>query len=161
MMRVVGFHDKTERRIVDDEVPQLTGFCFPIKIPVVRRSETINELREKDSVIAVLIVDSNDTVREQLSRWLRHVKGFQVDSAASGEEAIERVHGARGDYNAIVMDQDLPGMRGIEAMKQLRADYPSLLILMFAGRDPEAGVEALKQGAYRYLLKPVLPRNWP
>ena len=117
----------------------------------------MSELLEKNAEISVLIVDDEAISRDQLARWLKRSGEFQVSVAGSGEEAIERVHGVRGDYDAIVMDQELPGMSGIEAMKQLRADYPSLPILMFTGRDPKAGVEALKQGAYRYFLKPFQP----
>lgn len=103
--------------------------------------------------IAVLIVDDRDTTRKQLARLLQRTGEFQVDMAASGEDAIAQVQQARGNYDAVVMDQELGGMTGIETMKRLRASYPSLQVLMFTGQKPEAGIEALRQGAYRYILK--------
>ena len=104
--------------------------------------------------IRALIVDDDEQGREELARWLRRAKGFEVNTVTSGEEAVSVVRQAQGDYDALLIDQTLPAMTGIETMKRLRVDYPALPVLVFTGRDPDAGVEALRQGAYRYLLKP-------
>jgi GAF domain-containing protein/AmiR/NasT family two-component response regulator len=114
----------------------------------------IQQSHDTDDKIKVLVVDDRESSREQLARWLRRVEGFAVDTAESGEAAVEIVRRTQGEYDAVVMDQVMSGISGVEAMRYIRAEYPALQVLIFTGQDPNAGVEALRQGAYRYLPKP-------
>ena len=108
-----------------------------------------------DLTLRVLIVEDDEGEREELAEWLRRKEQITAETAASGKEALEKVRAVGGNYDAVLMDQVLPDMDGIEVMRQLRRDFPAVQVIMMTGKAPEAGVEALRQGAYRYIIKPV------
>jgi GAF domain-containing protein/ActR/RegA family two-component response regulator len=108
--------------------------------------------------ISVLLVDDQERQREGLARWLRR-QGFTVDAAASGSEALELVERAEGQYDAVLIDQVLPGIDGVETVHRIRARDPNVFVIMMTGKEPEAGLSALQAGAYRYILKPVNNRE--
>lgn len=107
-----------------------------------------------DEKLKVLLVDDDPDVRLSLTERLERDPTLGVQVAASGEEALRLVHDAAGVLDVVLMDQVLEDMSGIETMRRLKADFPHIPVIMFTGEDYEAGVEALKQGAYRYILKP-------
>jgi DNA-binding NtrC family response regulator len=100
----------------------------------------------------ILIVDDERKIRAILSRILSS-EGYSVDVAENGEEAIRESLEIVPDL--VLMDQNMPGMNGIEAMEQLRLRDPDLkvIILTAYGSIPLA-VEAMKKGAYDYVTKP-------
>lgn len=104
--------------------------------------------------LRILIVDDNVDVREPLAEWLRRSKEMNTQTAATGGEALQLIKEAGGEYDVVVMDQVLSGMNGIETMRRIKENFSDIPIIMFTGQDPDAGIEALKQGAYRYMLKP-------
>lgn len=107
--------------------------------------------------IHVLIVDDDQNVREPLADWLRRQHGYQVETAENGEGAVALVKGMQGRLDAIIMDQELEWdkMNGIEAMRTIKAEYPAIqVVIITAYGEMTKGVEALKAGAYRYLMKP-------
>jgi two-component system, NtrC family, sensor kinase len=104
--------------------------------------------------IRVLVVDDRTTSREQLARWLRREPGLVVDTAGNSEKAVALVCESQGSYGAVVMDQDLGDRSGIETMKLLLSKYPDLQVIMYTGKEPEEGAQALREGAFCYLLKP-------
>jgi GAF domain-containing protein/ActR/RegA family two-component response regulator len=108
-----------------------------------------------DLTLRVLIVEDDEGEREELAEWLRRKEQITAETAASGKEALEKVRAVDGNYDAVLMDQVLPDMEGIEVMRRLRQDFPAVQVIMMTGKEPEAGVEALRQGAYRYIIKPV------
>lgn len=100
----------------------------------------------------ILVVDDEDSVRKLLSAVLRR-EGYQVITAASGEEAIVSFREDQPDL--IIMDIRMPNIDGITAfkeMRQLRKQVP--VILMTAYAAVETAVEAIKLGAFDYLIKP-------
>lgn len=105
--------------------------------------------------VRVLIVEDDEDEREGLAEWLRRKEPVVVATAATGAKAMEMVRAAKGNYDAILMDQVLPDMDGIEVMCQIKDQFPAVQVIMVTGKDLEAGVEALRQGAYRYIVKPV------
>lgn len=106
-----------------------------------------------ESKLRVLLVDDNEYFREPLAEWLEDQE-MVVELAESGEEALRLVLDSAQEYDVILMDQELPGMSGIEAMSRIREELGEIPVIMFTGKAPAAGVQALKQGAYRYMLKP-------
>jgi two-component system KDP operon response regulator KdpE len=100
----------------------------------------------------VLIVDDESAIRRALHNTL-HGMGFEVDDAASGEAALDLVRDA--EYDAVLMDINMPGMGGIRACRELRKSLPHLGILMLTVRDREEDkVTALDAGADDYITKP-------
>jgi two-component system, NtrC family, response regulator len=79
--------------------------------------------------------------------------GYEVLTIDSGEEALEQVR--RNDLDLIITDMKMPRMSGIELMEQLKKVYPDLpIIMMTAYGTVEKAVEAMKKGAFDYILKP-------
>jgi DNA-binding response OmpR family regulator len=82
-----------------------------------------------------------------------HVDGYAVDTAASGEQALELA--AINDYDVAILDLGLPDLDGLEVCRRLRAERPSLLIVILTARaDIEQRVAGLDAGADDYLTKP-------
>jgi two-component system KDP operon response regulator KdpE len=100
----------------------------------------------------VLIVDDEIAIRRALHNTL-HGMGFEVDDAASGEAALDRV--GEAEFDVVLMDINMPGMGGIRACREIRKSLPQLGILMLTVRDREEDkVTALDAGADDYITKP-------
>ncbi len=100
----------------------------------------------------LLIVDDDPSLREFLEIFLAK-EGYKVDSAETGQKALDMVK--QGHYNLVITDVRMPGMDGVELLKQLKmldAGLPVVLITAFASLD--AAVDAMKEGAWDYLTKP-------
>ena len=105
--------------------------------------------------LRILIVDDETIVRDSLSAWFRQ-DGHKVDVAEGGKEAL-RLVGA-GRYDMAFLDIKMPGMDGIELQARLAAADPELsIVLMTAYASVETAVQAMKNGAYDYIVKPFDP----
>jgi two-component system response regulator AtoC len=103
----------------------------------------------------ILIVDDDEALRESLSLVLAS-EGFDLVSAASGEEALEKVEETPVDV--ILCDLRMPGIDGFELMPQLARRLPGApIILMSAHGTSDLAIEAMRRGAYDYLAKPFQP----
>ena len=100
----------------------------------------------------ILIVDDEKKICNILTQILSN-EGYTVRAVGSGEEAIKVVDSF--DSELILMDQNMPGMNGIEAMTHIKEKHPDMpiIILTAYGSIPLA-VEAIKKGAYDYISKP-------
>jgi len=100
----------------------------------------------------VLVVDDEETVRNLLQRTLEEA-GYDVDTAANGEEALDRM--SQLNIGVVFLDVKMPGMSGIEVLSKLTADWPDTCVIMAtAVADAQTVVEAMKIGAYDYITKP-------
>jgi len=100
----------------------------------------------------VLIVDDEAGMRDFLSILLRK-EGYGVSVAESSDKAVDLV--ARGEFDLVISDISMPGLSGIEVLRQARTSNPDTpVILITAYASTESAVEALKLGAYDYLIKP-------
>jgi two-component system KDP operon response regulator KdpE len=101
---------------------------------------------------SVLVTDDDPDLRRVLRRTLDAL-GFQVSESANGEQAVRAV--AARQFNAVLMDVNMPGIGGIEACRKIRQNAPRCQILMLTVRDREADkIEALDAGADDYITKP-------
>ena len=101
----------------------------------------------------ILVVDDDESLRWVTQAQLQQ-SGFQVDAAANGKEALARIQETPPDL--VITDLMMPGMSGVELLKNIRADYPEIIvILVTAFGTVENAVEAMKAGAYDYITKPV------
>ncbi|MGF1449240.1 MAG: sigma-54-dependent transcriptional regulator [Opitutales bacterium] len=100
----------------------------------------------------VLVIDDDQEIRYSLDRVLG-ARGYKVMGAASGEEGIET---ARSEApQVILLDNRMGGMSGMEALQHLKADNPtSMVILMTAFGTTQTAIEAMKYGAFDYIIKP-------
>lgn len=102
--------------------------------------------------IKVLLVDDHQVAREGLRRMLELDKGIEVvGEAASGEEALTQAPQLSPDI--VLMDMKMPGMGGIEAIRQLKAMQPSINIIVLTVYEDQYLAQAAKAGAIGYLLK--------
>jgi len=100
----------------------------------------------------ILIADDEESIRWVLSKALKK-QGFLVDLAADGLQA--RNMARQQHYDLAIFDIKMPGIQGLELLKQFRQDYPdTIIIIMTAEATMEHAVEAMKGGAYDYLTKP-------
>ena len=107
----------------------------------------------KSKKLTVLLVDDEDRFREALSRQLS-VRGFDVLSAASGEDALKIVNG--NSIDVIILDQKMPGMDGTQTLHEIKKIDPSIEIIMLTGHATvDTAFEIMKQGAFDYIMKPV------
>ncbi len=105
------------------------------------------------SATKILIVDDDPghltTLKTITRSW-----GYVVQTADDGDAAVERIHSEA--FDLIVMDVRMARMGGIEALAKIKAYNPSIpVIIMTAYSSVESAVDALKAGAYDYLIKPL------
>jgi DNA-binding NtrC family response regulator len=101
----------------------------------------------------VLLVDDEEDFLEVLAERLE-ARGLRVDTATSGERALERAE-AR-EYDAILLDMAMPGLTGTETLQRLLEINADLQIILLTGRSTlSQAVEAMKSGALDFLEKPA------
>ena len=103
----------------------------------------------------ILVVDDEEAMRESLNDWLKE-DGYEVGLAAGGQEAIDMVR--QEPWEVILLDLKMPGMDGLEALKHLKEVRPDVEVLMMtAYATVDTAVQAMKEGAFDYLVKPFDP----
>ena len=111
----------------------------------------------KESQGRLLIVEDDSALRRSLRTTLG-VLGFEVGEASNGEDALARLRMV--DYEAVLLDINMPGIGGIETCRRIRHIFTRLPILMLTVRDSEDDkVEALEVGADDYVTKPFQTRE--
>jgi DNA-binding NarL/FixJ family response regulator len=103
--------------------------------------------------ISVSIVEDNDKLRETLGRVLNRADGFRcVSQYANGEDALKDLPQVHPDV--VLMDINLPGINGVECVRQLKKLQPEIQVMMLTVyEDTENIFNALAAGANGYLLK--------
>lgn len=103
----------------------------------------------------ILIVDDELIMRESLGGWLER-DGHYIETAASGEEALERLKDTR--FDILLVDIKMDGMSGLDVLKQVKATDPDTAVVMITAYGSiSTAIEAMKNGAFDYLLKPFDP----
>lgn len=103
--------------------------------------------------ITISIVEDNDKVRATLARVLDRAEGFRcLSQHASAENALKELPGLRPEV--VLMDINLPGMNGVECVRQLKQLAPEVQVMMLTVyEDTDSIFNALAAGATGYLLK--------
>src|SRR5713101_5918092 len=102
---------------------------------------------------SILIVDDERGIRETLSAVLRD-EGFVADTVASGEECLKAVE--RRAYGCVLLDVWLPGIDGLETLRQLRQSNCDAAVVIISGHgNIETAVRATKLGAFDFIEKPL------
>ena len=101
----------------------------------------------------MLVVDDEPDAVELLHEFLTG-KGYEVITAANGKEALQKLKAERP--HLILLDVRMPGMNGLEALRRIREiDREVGVIMVTAVNEEETGREALRLGAFDYIVKPL------
>lgn len=116
----------------------------------------------------ILVVDDEPDIGELLQTFLESY-GYHVIVASTSARAFELVHLEKPDL--VFLDVIMPGMDGIQCLKEIRKIHPEGIVIMLSGlHDENVAKEAIRWGAYDYLTKPLdlqflrndlLPRIFP
>ncbi len=106
---------------------------------------------------SVLWVDDEAELLEPHRIFLRD-KGFEVETATNADDAVELVR--RRQFNLVLLDEQMPGKRGLDALRELRDADPNLAIVMVTKSEEDSTMtEALGAALDGYLVKPTTPRQ--
>jgi DNA-binding NtrC family response regulator len=106
---------------------------------------------------SILIVDDELIMRESLSGWLKR-DGHSVQTAASGEEALSLTE--KNHFDIMLVDIKMEGISGLDVLKHVReTDTDSAVVMITAYGSIATAIEAMKNGATDYLLKPFDPNE--
>jgi DNA-binding NtrC family response regulator len=106
----------------------------------------------------ILVVDDEEVMCESLAAWLRE-DGYRVDTAPNGQKALELARAA--DYAICFVDLKMPGgMDGIETMMEIHRIRPEAsIIIITAYATVDTAIQAMKEGAQEYIVKPCNPQE--
>ena len=106
----------------------------------------------------LLIIDDEPHIR-QMMRLTLEAAGYQVDEADDGPSGVDRF-GDGTQYDAVLLDQRMPGLDGLETLKQIRKRAPTACVVMVtAYASIELAVDAMRLGATDFLRKPMTPET--
>jgi DNA-binding response OmpR family regulator len=106
----------------------------------------------------ILIIDDEEHIRRMM-RLTLETAGYEVAEAADGSEGV-KVYGDGSSWAAVVLDQRMPGMDGLETLRLMREGDPSARVVMAtAYASIELAVDAMKLGASDFVRKPMTPET--
>jgi DNA-binding response OmpR family regulator len=101
----------------------------------------------------MMVVDDEKRFLSTTQKLLKK-KGIDVTVAASGAEALEKLR--HQPVHVVVLDVKMPGMDGIDTLRELKRQFPMVAVIMLTGHATmESAIEGLKSGAVDYLMKPT------
>jgi DNA-binding NtrC family response regulator len=109
----------------------------------------------KPADIGILVVDDEASVRDALCKWFQF-DGYRVDTAQDANSALQKLQ--ESPWDIVLLDIKMPGMDGLELqrrIKQIDQNIVTIMITAFASVD--TSIQALKEGAFDYIVKPVDP----
>lgn len=102
---------------------------------------------------SVMIVEDEPSVREILC-WRLTEEGYQCEAVPNAVEALTKIRNGQA-CDLVVSDIRMPGLSGIELLKELRQSFPDIAVIMVtAVSDMSTAIETLKMGAYDFITKP-------
>ena len=100
----------------------------------------------------ILVVDDEKVIREILADFLT-MEGYVVHAVEDGAQALEELH--KRSYNLVISDLKMPNLSGLELIQKISEEsIPVLTVIMTGFGTVETAIEAMKKGAYDYILKP-------
>ena len=103
--------------------------------------------------VRILLVDDEEPFAMNLGRLLQN-RNFEVVTAFDGFQALEAVRGP-AVFDVAVLDIQMPGMDGMTLLKAIKAQSPQTEVIMLTGHASlKSGIQAIRQGAFDYLMKP-------
>ena len=124
-------------------------------------SEDLPSIKECIEAISfkprVLVVDDESRLRQACSRFLTQ-EGCEVDLAENGNSCLEMIDDHH--YDIILLDLMMPGISGMDVLKQVKALHPDTVVIVITGYATlEHAIDAMKKGAFDFLSKPFAPQD--
>ncbi len=114
-------------------------------------------MNEKKQSLSILIVDDEESVRNSLQNWFQE-DGYHVNVAKDAHDALGKLD--HDTWDIILLDIRMPGMDGLELQKRINEISKNIIvIIMTAYASVETAVQALKAGAFDYIVKPFNPED--
>jgi CheY-like chemotaxis protein len=134
------------------------GTSVAVCLPICKEGGATEQKKETVTVQKgkghILVVDDEDAVRDVLAMSLRHL-GYDVDTAASGDEAIKKVCNAEPQFDLVILDMLMPKMSGDETFFRISDIQPGIRVLAVSGYTSEESVQRiLRNGGKGFLQKP-------
>jgi CheY-like chemotaxis protein len=106
----------------------------------------------------LLIIDDEPHIR-QMMRLTLEAAGYEVDEGDDGQAGLDRF-GDGGQYDAVLLDQRMPGLDGLETLREIKKRAPEACVVMVtAYASIELAVDAMRLGATDFLRKPMTPET--
>ena len=100
----------------------------------------------------ILVVDDEAQIRKLLKRFLE-AKDYDVITASSGKEALEKI---KEKPTIVLLDVMMPDMNGLQVLSKIKESAPSIEVIMITGlAEQDIAIESLKKGAFDYITKPI------
>ncbi|MDI6735270.1 MAG: response regulator [bacterium] len=141
---------------IGSELKEYAKTFFGSNYIVDKRHEEEKEFSPQDEILkkgSILLVDDNQDICTILSMGLKN-EGYRIITAQTGTDALSRIK--EGLFNVVLLDIKLPDMNGLEILKAIKQDDPSIIVIIITGHGSiEVAIEALRYDAYDYLAKPL------
>jgi DNA-binding NtrC family response regulator len=103
--------------------------------------------------LKMMVVDDEERFLAT-TRKLLEKKGFDVQTATSGSEALEMLRAS--PVHVVILDVKMPGMDGVATLREIKRQFPMIEVIMLTGHATvESAIDGLKSGAVDYLMKPA------
>jgi DNA-binding NtrC family response regulator len=105
------------------------------------------------TIANLMLVDDEVPFVDAMTKRLTH-RNFKVVSAHNGQECLEKLATHR-DVEVVILDVKMPGMDGIETLREIKNRFPIVEVIMLTGHATvETAIDGMKLGAFDYLMKP-------
>jgi DNA-binding NtrC family response regulator len=105
--------------------------------------------------VGILVVDDEFSVRDSLYNWFK-MEGYRTDTAENGVEALKKLQ--ESPWDIVLLDIKMPGMDGMELQRHIKKINNTIIVIVItAYATVDTAVEAMKEGAFDYISKPVDP----
>jgi two-component system, chemotaxis family, chemotaxis protein CheY len=106
--------------------------------------------------LRILVVDDSKVMRKAIHRWLSTFGDYTITEASDGSQAIALFR--PGAFDLVLTDWNMPGMTGLDVVREIRLQDPKIPIIMSTSvAEEEHVIEAIQAGASDYLVKPMNP----
>jgi two-component system response regulator HydG len=107
-------------------------------------------------MLRILVADDDQGLRFSIKSALETTGRFDVHEAFDGINALEKCKASEKKFDVVVLDVDMPRLNGLQTLKQIKETDPGVIVIMLTAHATlNDAVQAVKDGAYNYLSKPV------
>jgi len=110
-------------------------------------------MKQKEKDLKVLLVDDEVAFADTLAQRLK-MRNLKVGTAHDGEQALSKIK--EEEPNVIVLDLQMPGMHGMEVLREIKKSYPDIQVIVLSGHGTDKDEEEVRRlGGFDFLKKPA------